>query len=261
MYSHFSEIASEYNVLRTTDIEPILYISEKLKDRESIRAADVGCGAGRYDLLLFKHLNDLHLTCIDINEPMLEKAAELLKNNGIKNFKTVKSDANDIPLEDDSMDCIFTFNAIHHFDFVKFVDNAARVTKKSGLVFIYTRLRSQNANNIWGKYFPSFLEKETRLYEQDEMESMVNSTSMVVESAESFRFKRTLSLDQLVDKARGKHYSTFSFYTEDELKSSIEGFRKNIINNFDNTDKVEWFDENFLLVLKHKDSSNSGGQQ
>ncbi len=111
MYGHFSKIATSYKNIRITNIEPILFIKKKLKDLDKIKAADIGCGAGRYDLLFFKYLNNLHLICIDINESMLSETSKYLKSNGITNFKTMKADVNDIQLEDDSMDCIFTFNA------------------------------------------------------------------------------------------------------------------------------------------------------
>jgi len=44
---HFSEIASVYREVRITDPKPIQFISNRLKDLKPIRAADIGCGAGR----------------------------------------------------------------------------------------------------------------------------------------------------------------------------------------------------------------------
>jgi ubiquinone/menaquinone biosynthesis C-methylase UbiE len=253
MYDHFIKIATSYKDLRTTDLEPILFINKKLKGLNIIKATDIGCGAGRYDLLFFKYLNNLSLTCIDNNESMLEQTSNHLKNNGITNFKTIKSDINDSSLEDGSMDCIFTFNAIHHFDFVRFIENAARTIKKTGFIFIYTRLRSQNAKNIWGVYFPLFLEKEDRLYELGEMETMINSTnSLTIESIKNFKYKRSSTLKQLINKVKAKHYSTFSLYKKNELKDSLKKFRENIIKNFSDPEQIEWFDENILLVLRHK---------
>ena len=54
MKRHFSKIASSYKEMRTTDIEPILFINKKLKGLTRVKAADIGCGAGRYDLVFFK---------------------------------------------------------------------------------------------------------------------------------------------------------------------------------------------------------------
>ena len=248
MYEHFSRVAPSYRHVRRTDPEPILFISETLKGYPRINAADVGCGAGRYDLLLFQHLNNLHLTCIDVNESMLQQVAEYLTHHQCLRFQTLRANGNDIPLEDHSLDCVFTFNAIHHFDLIQFIRNAVRLIKPNGNVFMYTRLSSQNAGNVWGRYFPFFLEKETRLYERDEIEETIRSVGGVdVKHVKSFRYRRTATIRQLVEKVHAGHYSTFSLYTEDELTNALAVFQTNLKNAFPHA--VEWVDENTLFVL------------
>ena len=69
---HFSEIASKYRSLRTTDLEPIPHIKNQLNEKSGISIADVGCGDGRYSLDLLKCLRDkCYLHCIDSNENIL----------------------------------------------------------------------------------------------------------------------------------------------------------------------------------------------
>ena len=251
MYHHFSATASSYRQVRTTDPEIILFIAEILKDREKIKAADIGCGTGRYDLLLFEHLNNLELTCIDANEKMLEQASKYLHEHQISNFKVVKSEANNLPLDAHSMDSILTFNAVHHFDFTKFLNQCGQAIKADGKIFIYTRLRSQNDQNIWGSYFPDFSEKETRLYELNEIEAYLQAIPLLeVETIKRFHFPRSSTLERLVYQAKAKHYSTFSLYSEKQFSESLQAFQANIRQNFPNTDQVEWVDENILLVLK-----------
>jgi len=125
MYSHFAKISSVYRQIRSTDVEPIAFIGETLKNLPEVKAADVGCGDGRYNLLLFQHLNNLLLTCIDINESMLEQVKK-------------------------------------------------------------------------------------------------------------------------------RHYSTFSLYKKDELSAALKTFQENIRSAFKDTTRIEWFDENILLILKVK---------
>ncbi|MCL0095570.1 class I SAM-dependent methyltransferase [Dehalococcoidia bacterium] len=251
MLDHFSRVAASYNDIRTTDLEPILFITDKLNGLQKIEAADIGCGAGRYCLKLFRHLENLHLTCVDFNESMLKVASDCLRAAGITNFRTIKSLAESVPLADHSMDCIFSFNAIHHFDFVRFMDEMSRVLRDGGRIFIYTRLRSQNARNIWGRHFPLFLEKESRLYELWEMEEMTKLIdSLVVESIKKFKYWRNSTLSRLINQARNSHYSTFSLYRKDEFQAALRGFCENILNNFSSPDKVGWFDENILLVVR-----------
>jgi len=52
MYDHFSNIASKYRMIRTTDTKPILHIKNRLNGKTRINIADVGCGDGRYSLEL-----------------------------------------------------------------------------------------------------------------------------------------------------------------------------------------------------------------
>jgi SAM-dependent methyltransferase len=253
MYDHFSQLAPRYRDLRITDVEPIAFIGETLKGLPEVKAADVGCGDGRYDLLLFQYLNNLHLTCIDTNDSMLEHVSDYLTNHNITQFETIQAGSETFPLENNSMDCILTFNAIHHFDFLKFIEKAAESIKKNGKIFIYTRLRNQNARNIWGQYFPSFVEKETRLYELNEMEQWIQSVdSLTIERVKLFKYKRNSTLERLVDQVKGRHYSTFSLYKEDELDEALKTFQDNIRQAFQKTGHIEWFDENVLLILKPK---------
>ena len=253
IHNHFSKVASSYRQIRTTDVEPIAFIGETLGKLPEVKAADIGCGAGGYDLLFFQYINNLHLTCIDINEHMLVQVSDYLKSKGINNFKTIKSDANDIPLENNSMNCILTFNAIHHFDFVKFIQKCSRVIKDDGRIFIYTRLRSQNDRSVWGQYFPLFSEKENRLYELYEMEQYIKSVnSLRLKTTKLFKYKRNSTVEQLVEKVKAKHYSTFSLYEKDKLVASLKRFQKNLKGRFQDTNQIEWFDENVLLVLEPK---------
>jgi len=252
-YDHFSRVSARYRELRTTDKEPIIFISESLKNLHAVKAADVGCGAGRYDLLLFQNLNKLHLTCIDINDSMLQEASNYLKSSGFSNFQTIKANANEIPLDKNSLDCVFTFNAIHHFDFVKFLEKSSEVIIEGGKIYIYTRLRSQNSRNIWGQHFPSFSEIETRLHELDEIENWIQSNgNLKLETIKRFKYKRTSTLEKLVEKAKGKHYSTFSLYENNALNESLKIFQENIKMRFPDVRQIEWYDENILFTLRSK---------
>ena len=71
--NHFAEIAPRYRKLRTTDMEPILFIEKELSDINRLHGADIGCGTGRYTLRLAKQLGKkCHLLyCIDKSEHML----------------------------------------------------------------------------------------------------------------------------------------------------------------------------------------------
>lgn len=250
--AHFSKVAREYNELRTTDPEPVEYMAHLLAKNKYIRAADVGCGPGRYDLSLFEKLgNKLHLVCCDANEEMLRELQQYLKENSQTNFETVHAKASDLPLKDHSFNCVFTFNAIHHFDFPGFLSEAERILKKNGHLFIYTRTRSQNSQTLWGCFFPKFSKKESRLYELNELEKAINSVSTLeITSIEQFHFKRSSSLKNLLNHARSHHYSTFSLYRPDEFDQACQKFEQEIRHTYKNLDHITWEDQNTLMVVR-----------
>ena len=251
MYNHFSTIASKYQSVRTLDIKPILHIKEKLAQKEKIKMADVGCGDGRYSLELLKSFDDsFYINCVDYNKNMLITLESNFRERNITNFCVLQSDANSLPLHNNSMDCIVTFNAIHHFDIPKFLSESLRSLKKNGSLFIYTRLRNQNNRSVWGKYFPLFSDMENRLYELNELESHIKDAGMKINSNRVFGYSRVSSLDRLMQQAQNKHYSTFALYDKVLFQKSLETFKQNIKNNFEDLNQVKWVDENILLEIR-----------
>jgi ubiquinone/menaquinone biosynthesis C-methylase UbiE len=250
--SHFSKIAHKFDDLRMTDLEPILSIKKKLQNLKKIDVADIGCGEGRYDIELFRYLGErLHLTCIDDNKNMLSNLTKTLKGCKIRSFRTVKAPATTLPLVGESLDAVVTFNAIHHFDLPGFLKEASRVLRPNGCLFIYTRLRSQNKRNIWGRYFPKFHEKEKRLYELNELKELSSKIpSIRLNYVEYFKYRRMTTLARLIKQATGRHYSTFCFYDKKEFRDALLKFQKNIAHHFANPDRITWYDENVMLVIR-----------
>lgn len=250
--NHFAEIAPRYRKLRTTDMEPILFIKKELSDIDRLHGADIGCGAGRYTLRLVKQLGKkCHLLyCVDKSEHMLGQLKNFFVEHSINHFKILHSDAHKVPLETDSLDFVVSFNAVHHFDMPNFLKETSRILKNKSRLFVYTRLKSQNARTVWGTHFPNFSEKETRLYELDELEHMIENTpNLSLKSIRFFEYERTATLARLEEQARGNHYSTFRLFTKKEFDSSLETFKKNIVKNYD-VNNVTWKDQNILLVIE-----------
>jgi len=213
MSEHFSQVASIYSQVRTIDYELINYITKKLASMSNIVAADIGCGDGRYSIKLIEKLRDrLSLTCVDNNYEMLQQISKISSN--FQNLQTKQAPAEKLPFDDNSLDCIFSFNAIHHFEINEFAKECNRVLKNNGLLFIYTRLKEQNESNIWGKFFPDFSKKENRLFDNHSLTERISSqTGLNLKSTESFQHNRSSDIRTLVSKAENKHYSTFSLYT------------------------------------------------
>ena len=96
-------------------------IARELDGLARPRGADIGCGAGRYVLLMFEAIANLSLTCVDTTPAMLEQVDGLLRANGIDQFETRRSTAERLELEPGGYDFVSSFNAVHHFDFPEFL--------------------------------------------------------------------------------------------------------------------------------------------
>ena len=255
MQGHFAKVADVYREMRTTDEEPILHIRDQLAGRPAVSAADIGCGAGRYDRLLFRHLPNLRLACIDVSREMLAQLLRHLNRNGIHDFETINASVEDMALEDESLDCVFSFNAVHHFDLPLFLAKVSRAIRKDGLIFLYTRTPDQNAGSVWGRHFPGFCEKETRLYRLEEMEGWIGETGgLRMIAARTFRYARTSSLERLLEQVRSRHYSTFSLYGEAEFEKACQSFEVAVRRQFGDPAEVTWHDQNILLQIGRTDA-------
>ena len=251
MRRHFGAIAHRYGHLRTLDDAPVQHIGRRLEGVAPIAAADVGCGDGRYSLALFERLPGLHLTCLDPVPEMIERAAASLRSAGIEDFRCLCATAEDFELPSGSLDVVTTFNAIHHFDLDAFLRSARDALRPGGRLFVYTRLPDQNARTIWGRYFPRFAERETRLYALDRLHAAVDSClGLRFETATRFRYPRVASLARLCEQARHRHYSTFALYDPEEFETSLRTFEQRIRADFPDAGRVTWQDENVLLEVR-----------
>jgi SAM-dependent methyltransferase len=155
------------------------------------------------------------------------------------------STAEELPLRTASLDLVTAFNCVHHFDLARFLAAVARVLQPGGQLFIYTRTPQQNARTIWGRYFPGFTEHEQRLHSQAAIRDAVKRTDRLqVVTTQTFSHPRTSTAERLQAQADGRHYSTFSLYTPEELRASIATFLGRLPGP-----EVSWVDEHLLVVV------------
>ena len=155
------------------------------------------------------------------------------------------STAEELPLRTASLDLVTAFNCVHHFDLGRFLTAVARVLKPGGQLFIYTRTPQQNARTIWGRYFPGFTEHEQRLHSEAALQDAVSRTGGLKGVAtQTFKHPRSSTLERLRAQAEGRHYSTFSLYTPDELRASIATFLARLPGP-----EATWVDEHLLVVV------------
>jgi len=255
---HFDQIARHYRSVRDTDFEPIKLIVEAFASvqQNSGCYVDLSCGTGRYTELwvqaLQRHSKLSHkVICIDASQSMLKQAEDRLKEPGTR---FIGAPAENLPLENASVDGMLTSNAIHHYDIQSFLAQAARVLRPKAKLCIYTRFQDQNARTIWGQYFPDFTKTETRLFHENQLvKEIEKEKKFVVQSITQFRFQRKSSIKSLVERTRNYCYSTFSLYSPKQFQESLQLFEKRLLATFPDPKNVEHTAENALLVAQRTD--------
>jgi SAM-dependent methyltransferase len=240
---HFERVAAVYETLRTTDEAPVRAIGQLLPGRP-VTGLDIGCGTGRYTRLLRGLLPDGSLlVAADVSAAMLAQLRAGSRGHAVGVVPLLAA-AEALPVRTASLDLVTAFNCVHHFDLARFLAAAARVLAPGGQLFIYTRTPQQNARTIWGRYFPGFTEHEQRLHSQAAIGDAVRRTGgLTMIATQTFRHPRTSTAGRLGAQARGRHYSTFSLYTPQELRAATATFLARLPGP-----EISWVDEHLLVI-------------
>jgi len=252
---HFERVAVVYESLRTTDEAPVRAIGQLLPGRP-VTGLDIGCGTGRYTRLLRGLLPDGSLlVASDVSAAMLAQLRAASRGHALGVVPLLAA-AEELPLRTASLDLVTAFNCVHHFDLGRFLAAAARVLQPGGQLFIYTRTPQQNARTIWGRYFPGFTEHEQRLHSQAALRDAVRRTDgLTVAATQTFQHPRTSTAERLRAQAEGRHYSTFAFYTPQELRAAIAVFLARLPSP-----EVSWIDEHLLIIAdRRRNHAEPGG--
>lgn len=250
--SHVTHIVKNFRDLGTNDSEPVSVILDKMNRLRRIEAVDIGCGAGRYDMLLYRFLGEkLQLTCLDADEDTQNNLTTYLDRHGVRTFSTKKSDAESMPFTGSSIDCLFTFNGVHHNDLPRLVTEGARILRSGGYLFVYTRLREHNEMNVWRQHLPRFNEKEKLLNSLDVFKQSLDSvSSLAIESIVFFAYNGMSALEQMFVHGRSHKYAVSSLYTPEELEETLKDFSISLRSQVADTPNTHWFDEKIMFVIK-----------
>ena len=226
--SHFEHVAPVYTNNRTTDLAPIEYIGPQLSLSRPLRGIDFGCGSGRYALALTRALPSLQLVCVDRCKRMLTTFYTALSWRDQKQHHLLQADASNPGIQEQTMDCVFSFNAIHHLDLARFLMSAHHLLHPNGQLFLYTRTPEQNRTTIWGR------------------RALVKQKGLKLKKIQRFRYARSKSLKRLCQQAQARHYSTFALYSQEEFQAALTAFQERVGKTFTDLDRILWTDENTL---------------
>lgn len=126
-------------------------IMDKLKYSDGpITFVDLGCGTGR--MMEFMADDFDRVIGIDVSGRMIRQAEERLR--GILNIELIENNGESIPLEENSVDMVFSYLVFQHIKDREMVENnfkeVFRVLKPRGLFKVLIRSDKVDINKWWG---------------------------------------------------------------------------------------------------------------
>lgn len=142
-------------------------ITKSLQCESISVVCDVGCGTGRFSVLLAEQFS-AQVVSIDPSQKMLVQARRNIFNPGII---FVGGTAEALPLDNGCADVLFLSMSFHHIQNTsQAIYEFKRVLRRPGYIIIRTSTRQNLPTYLWLKYFPAAYEIEkNRAPDRDEL--------------------------------------------------------------------------------------------
>lgn len=129
------------------------YVAGYAKGKKKISMLSLGSGACGVELdsiapLIRKHGCELSLTCVDVNDEVMQKAGREAIKRGIK-FKGLALDINKIILDEKKYDVVIAFAALHHFIELDHIAKEISKALKSKGIFVTVDIPTRNGYLMW----------------------------------------------------------------------------------------------------------------
>ena len=256
---HFAKVSARYRTLRELDLGAVRIISDVVARAADpgrpVRLVDVATGSGRYLDAVSHYLGsalamEVVPIGLDLSPPMLTQARIRNRHAGLRAQHVVGA-VETLPFRASSCDAMTCFNAVHHFDLARFAGEASRVLAPTGQLIVYTRTPEQNRRTIWGRHFPEFATRETRLYGVDDVRAALQAPGAFGSvRAQTVAWTVTTSLFRLVEQATHYHYSTFRLYSDDALRAAIDTFRQRVREAFRDVTHITHDNDHVLVIAQ-----------
>ena len=138
-FGYYDEKATDHHrsVIRANEV-----LAEMGNIPRGARIVDAGCGLGHSTLWLAEHFN-ARVTGITIVPRQVNTMQKFIAKNGIKNVDFLEASYFDMPFEDNSIDVVWSIEAVCHAqDKSQFYKEAYRVLKPGGKLLIGENLRT-----------------------------------------------------------------------------------------------------------------------
>lgn len=127
-----------YTLINSAPIINYIGLHSGIGELKNIKVADIGGGTGHTLCSFFRYPETLEYFLVDPNyREMHEQFFNIYPKLSYLKMGHVLAKAEALPFKDDSIDLTMSFSSIDHMDdYKKFIEEAVRITKKSGTIFI-----------------------------------------------------------------------------------------------------------------------------
>ncbi len=215
---------------------------QKLGIKQKPHILDVGCGAGNHALFL-QNFFDGETIGLDASIAMLKQ----IKEKGTE-IKLLRACGENIPLVHSVFNLVFMSYVLHQSEMKdRFISEVYRVLKRNGRVAILTSSHSQLRSDFIHQYFPRILEiNRKRFPPLDEIKKMLTKAGFVNVNFSEISIKQEASVEEVIERIRGKPMSVFKLLSEDDFQSGLKTFEKKFRLKY--KDKVAFKDSSSLII-------------
>jgi len=183
---------------------------------------DIGCGIGNHAMAV-SVMAGSNVTGVDPSNAMLEVARERAPE-----MNWQQGSMGSIPLDDGSMDVVFTSMTLHHLpDMGQGFREVHRVLRPGGRFIIITSLPERFVDSVLAR-FPGLVELDAGRFPDDGTirDTLVRAGLSVVEQVDVPRLHATNKKAELLEKVRGRFVSTFELMDEQDFIDGLVKFEK-----------------------------------
>jgi ubiquinone/menaquinone biosynthesis C-methylase UbiE len=243
----YKNIASYYDKVRISTPDYLRFWSMRITDYGSIdknsRVLDIGCGTGRFTIMLSK-ISEAEIYTIEPSEDMLNEA---VKKDKKKNICWNMAQAENLPFSNDIFDCVYMTFVFHQIkDKKKAVMEMNRVLKPKGKCVIMT------TSTIHIRDSPLYLFPGLREIDLDRFPSLPELKEILRRG----KFKEVhyhldkyhtikKPIEEYLKLIKGKHVSTLTLLTEDDFQKGYKIFEKKLRKKY--KDYVELRHGNYIV--------------
>lgn len=156
---------------------------------------DIGCGTGDLCLKMCYSKSFDKIIGVDVSTEMLKQANIKKSNLGLNKVTFVKSLAEELPLESNSVDVITCLNSFHHHNQKKTIGEVKRVLKKSGLFLVLDPVIDGPVRITWAYMLKKiFKEPDVKYFSKKDLFNLARDNGLSLQNQIPFMYFTCLTV-------------------------------------------------------------------